>query len=238
MKSAALRHDIERLPTIRKVFRQGNQFICGICRTKHDSEKKCVKCLGQCWLDVLALSPVVQYVFRNKLVFKCRFCCRKYTEEASAQSCADECRGNRDITHKKDMKIYGMPLDQIGKRKFDPQKLLNPLRSQSVSRFNFVRGGQPQMVVPRIGSKTIEADESIPVEADESTEAEMPMEEPKKEVPRRHRSEFKKEWFRKDAKYECGFCHELYFTRLEVEQCFGGHFDEEGLEILADGDEE
>ena len=53
----------------------------------------------------------------------------------------------------------------------------------------------------------------------------------KKDVPLQRKDSFESFWVRKDAKYECRFCHTQFFTRIEVEKCFNDHFDESGIEI-------
>ncbi len=46
----------------------------------------------------------------------------------------------------------------------------------------------------------------------------------------RHKDSFPKQWSRQDAKYQCRYCNKRFYTKQEVEDCFNGHFNEDGYE--------
>lgn len=215
----AVRKDANDLPVVRKVFRQNGEFICGICRQHHDRRENAFKCLDQCWNEVLQSTPVVgTFRGRNK-AFKCRFCCRVYIEEKEAMACAMECIELRKSQHYASMKIAKVPANKFHSRAkyhfVSFQK--GEIKSDYVSRFNLRRKGT---------SSAVQVETHIEEENDSTEETKDTVAPPKKT-----KADYPKPFIRNHAKYECMYCHELYFTKIEVDKCFNGHFDSDGVEI-------
>jgi hypothetical protein len=85
-------------------------------------------------------------------------------------------------------------------------------------------GAPPPKPAPVSTIKQVRADEVI------SVEPTPPQTEVVIADRGRHIGSFSKPWIRKNEKYQCRFCSELYYTRMEVENCFKGHFGEDGYE--------
>ncbi|MBC7661138.1 MAG: hypothetical protein H7249_15680 [Chitinophagaceae bacterium] len=202
-----------RLPLIRKVFRQKDTYICGLCKTNYKTYGDANSCMNQCWFDVHNFYPVVKRK-REKAawVFRCLFCCRDYTSELHAFSCAKRCMGERNVAQLREQLLNEQPL---------------PPPARPVSRLmmltRVIQPPRPRPVAPR---------------KDQQKELPPASEEvfiPKNEVVRgQHKDSFKKHWARKGEKYQCLYCREIWFTKSESEKCFGDHFDEEdGYEKIA-----
>jgi hypothetical protein len=64
----------------------------------------------------------------------------------------------------------------------------------------------------------------------EITDTNLPHDTPELR-PRKTKAAFPKPWVRMGAKYQCSYCRNQSFTKMEAEACFAGHFDAEGFEI-------
>lgn len=219
----------QKVPTIRKIFRRGDgAFICGICRGIHPSTNAAYSCLNQCWQKAMNLYPLVKRKNAEKqVVYRCRFCSRDYDSEQQGLLCAADCklRGNR--LHMVESKILQMPVAPLNR----PRRVFAaPVATQFVAkfklrRFSYKSADQDQQ---KSGQSPAEVAEQEGAKTENANGAKVPA---ANSVERRHRDSYKKEWVRKDAKYECCYCYERYFTRMEVQKCFKGHFDEHGYEI-------
>jgi hypothetical protein len=76
-----------------------------------------------------------------------------------------------------------------------------------------------------------EVEESMENSDEGVSEVEIPDEAAPPPPPRKTKADFPKQWIRMDAKYQCCYCKKLFFTKMETESCFNGHFDENGVEI-------
>lgn len=246
-----------KMPVIRKIFRQGKDYFCGLCHRSHDREDDALFCLNSCWTAVLALPAVIHDEKRKE--FKCRFCSRTFPEEQTALECARDCRDEYRKRHYVDVKLFELPPEEISYRKFELTTVKTKMKRDFVSKIKWKRSSPTEQ-----GAS--ESEENQPVSADVPVDKGQPSEgettpevsatapsetldprdqEPGEEIPdseaassepkRRNKSSFAKTWVRKDAKYQCMCCLQDYFTRIEVEKCFDGHFDEEGKEILDHG---
>lgn len=220
------KHKLGSLPVVRKIFRQGSEYICALCRRCYTNEPEALQCLNRCWTNTISLPPVVQIFKKSKESFKCRYCSRSYDLEKKALDCANDCLGHRKECHRNDIKIYKLPVESIEHHQFSLNVQKVKVETQHISRFK-LRRFEDRDEKPNVTTKNDEAvKESENQSPTESTES-------SNKVIRRHKDEFVKGPFvRKDAKYECNLCHELYFTKIEVEKCFNEHFDEQGLEVL------
>lgn len=77
---------------MRRVLRQGEAYICGICKSRHASPSQANACLHTCWLAVLDRAPwVVEVRAMGKLPYACSYCQRGYSTAEQAHSCAQDC---------------------------------------------------------------------------------------------------------------------------------------------------
>lgn len=208
-----------RLPTIRKIFRNSGQFVCGLCRRNYDDYGEATECLKTCWDQVCISYPLVPRVSGlGRILFRCRFCSRDYKTEKSGMRCAELCRSHRNNKHLKELNLPEKPLLNLPRRDF--KSGVTKLKVNYVSKINFKK---PE------GGNGSEGD-SEPVDQNESVQDSHDIKPPPREVVKRNKADFKKQFIRKGAKYCCQYCMIEYYTKMEVQQCFDGHFDEEGNE--------
>ena len=131
----------DKMPTIRKVFRQGDSFICGICKTKHDRQNKAYECLSKCWQETMKLYPLVKRQF-SKLgpeYYRCRFCCRDYESEAEGLRCVEQCKSQWLRLVKKEQELFDLSDEFV--RSFTIKHSLNaPLKRKTIPRYNLRAG--------------------------------------------------------------------------------------------------
>lgn len=203
------------LPVIRKVICRDDTYICSICRSEYKSKVEANNCLNHCWYDVQNLYPVVLRKLNGRhVVFRCHFCCRDYKDETDALSCARRCQGDRNQLHVHEQLLNDLPIEAPSHR---------PSRIRLVA----MKATPVRTSVP----KEQERDEDQVEEMDEAvSEVDIPADEEAPSAPRKTKADFPKQWIRMDAKYQCCYCKNLFFTKMETEACFNGHFDAEGVE--------
>lgn len=201
------------LPVIRKVICRDETFICSICRSEYHNKVEANNCLNHCWYDVQNLYPVVLRKLNGRhVVFRCHFCCRDYKDESEALACARRCQGDRNQLHVHEQLLNDLPIEAPSHR---PSRLrLVALKAAPAH--------------PLAKPKDVE--HTPTVSEDEESDIEIPSENPDV-APRKSKADFPKQWVRMDAKYQCCYCKKLYFTKMETEACFNGHFDENGREL-------
>ena len=220
-------HTFGDLPTVRSVFRQGDKFICGLCRKNYPTQRHAIGCLNNCWLKIGQMDPTVPVIKRRKLRgHKCRYCSRIYQHLDEATECAFDCRSQRKERHQNDLQMLEMKPEELNKKAFEFQSFTQaPVNTEVFSRVKWTtkeESEEENPQTPETGEEETQETQEEPLEEGEQ----LPVEED----TRQKKSDFQKPVVRKDEKYQCSFCKELYFTKMETEQCFNGHFDEEGFE--------
>jgi transposase-like protein len=80
---------------LKRVLRQGDLFICGVCRKAYREDAKAVQCLAGCLHKYLhgGGAQVVEVPAAGAAKrFRCHICKRVYENKAEAQSCAANCK--------------------------------------------------------------------------------------------------------------------------------------------------
>lgn len=230
-----------RQPTVRRVLKLGGHAVCGLCRCRYKDLADAQHCLLSCWDRVLHSYPLIHRVTgykpttgidSSKSVFRCRFCSRDYYTEQEGLSCARNCL---KIAHDNMTRAHNLPpseLPEKTRRTFgsDEQKV----KIEYISKYNFKRKTpepEPEVVeeldVPNImDSGDPHSHEGYQPKSVEGIEA------PKEE---RNKDFYPKPFLRQNAKYRCAYCLTDFFTKMEVEQCFDSHFDEQGKELDPNG---
>lgn len=104
-------YKVPPLPIFRKLFRKGNRFICGICRSEYSSRLDGNNCLNFCWFELKRLNPVLVYhKLHQGLSFRCQYCARDYNSEEEAKSCASQCEDKRNHLHIHEQLFNDLPL--------------------------------------------------------------------------------------------------------------------------------
>ncbi|MCX6128269.1 MAG: hypothetical protein NTX25_04295 [Proteobacteria bacterium] len=204
------------LPIIRKVICRDEVYVCCICRSDYKSKIEANNCLNQCWFDVQELYPVVVRKLNvRKVVFRCHFCCRDYSDDMEALNCARRCLNAANKQHIKEQLINELPIEAPNRR---------PSRLRLVT-------AKPQAAPPKSKIKA-RSKKASPQNNTTPEDKSAPAVEKTYIEKRRKKSAFPKHWVRADAKYQCKYCNQKFFTKMEVEACFNGHFDQEDFEIL------
>ncbi|MDQ3233151.1 MAG: hypothetical protein M3Q07_15140 [Pseudobdellovibrionaceae bacterium] len=200
------------LPVIRKVICRDDCYICSICRSEYKTKVEANNCLNHCWYDVQTLYPVVLRKLNGRhVVFRCHFCCRDYKDESDALSCARRCQGDRNQLHVHEQLLNDLPLEA-------PTHRPSHIRLVAMKTMAARPVTQPQDHEESLDqAELVESEVEIPNETSE-------------QKPGKTKADFPKTWVRMDAKYQCLYCKKMYFTKMETESCFNGHFDEEGFE--------
>ena len=214
-----------RVPVIRKIFRKGDIFTCGICRSNHNSRVEANHCLNECWFQLRHHYPLIHdKQLGGPLRFKCQFCFRIYDSQNEGLACAQLCMEAHETKHLHEQLTNDLPISTKPRQKF------RLIRVNSAGVKNEDKPTvEPQVVITaqKAPPQAPSADPAAPAVADA---AEAVPSAAKKPDNRRHISYYEKSWIRDGAKYKCCYCGTLHYTRMEVEPCFNGHFDEAGLE--------
>lgn len=77
---------------MRRIIRQEDYFVCGICRSRHSSQAHATSCLAICWRSLLERAPwVVETRGIGRQPYACAYCQRGYPSPEQAHSCAQDC---------------------------------------------------------------------------------------------------------------------------------------------------
>lgn len=215
-------------PVIRKLIRRGDAYMCSICRSEYETALEANNCLNHCWFDLKNFYPVVlRRGLKGRTLFRCHFCCRDYKEEGEALGCARRCLNERNQQHFREQLLNDMPLDAPPKR---PSRLRLAIK-RTPPRKEEATPQQAIAAAPEAPASPSVALSQPPVSTPEPsvTEALSPVPAAPARTGR-HKDSFEKPWVRHDAKYKCNVCLKKYFTKMEADACFTGHFDEEGYE--------
>ena len=235
-----------RIPPLRKVVAQDGAFLCGMCMTSYEQIEDAYACLHHCWHDFLEEMPVVKRRARGGMVYRCRLCGKHYGTEDEGLVCANECLMRSNAIFAEELKIEKMAAQPLSGRRPGRINMAAFLRdTKFVSRWNWRRGvvsdaAETESAPAPVPAPVKVAAANAPVKAAKAAAAapeavSKPVAAVAEEAPavvRRKKSAYKQGWHRANAKYQCDLCHSGYFTRAEVNKCFDGHFDAEGLEIV------
>lgn len=227
-----------RQPTVRRVLKLAGYAVCGLCRRRFSHLSEAQLCLMSCWESVLHSYPLIHRVTGYKpttgidtsqSVFRCRFCSRDYFKEEAGLACARRCL---KLCHDNFTKAHNLPPSQVPekvRRSFvsDEQKV----KVNYVSRFNFKRKEPEAEVIEEPEVPIVDSGDPHSGGGYQLKTLDGP-DKPKEE---RNKGFYPKPFLRQNAKYRCAYCLKDYFTKMEVEQCFDGHFDDQGREIDPDG---
>lgn len=218
----------------------GGYAVCGLCRCRYHAAADAKACLLSCWQQVLHSYPLIHRVTgykpttgidTSRSVFRCRFCSRDFFTEEKGLACARRCL---KLSHDNMTKTHNLPPSEVvvkERRNFANDHL--KVKMDYVSRYNFKRR-QPEVVeqepeevdVPIMDNGDPHSHEGYQPKSLESQE------KPKEE---RNREFYPKPFLRQNAKYRCAYCLTDFFTKMEVEECFDSHFDEQGKELDPNG---
>lgn len=213
-----------KVPIFRKVFKKGHVYTCGICRSDYPTRAEANTCLNYCWYSLKEQYPLVikSDIFQSKK-YRCQLCFREYKTEDAGLECAAICMDLREKVHVQEQLSNDLEITTKPRRRFKLVRVVPQEVQKSPAKDN-----------PTLDEEMDQTEEALPdsiapeQEPNVEPEAAPPPEEPT--IIKRHKSEFDGAWVREGAKYKCRYCSELYYTKMEAEECFNGHFDEEGLE--------
>ncbi len=219
----AERLQLKRAGTIRKVVRVSGRFVCGLCRNLYDHPSDAHECLSACWEETLAMDPVVVRRDRNRLLLRCLFCARDYDNRAAVLRCADECKRQKLRKAMAESKLIGPELHKTSRR---PVRKLRPVlvpvvplkkktKIATIANKNAQSTDGPEELVPTADAYERPV-ETVDIAKELSKEKSKPSDTGKKKKP----SDI---FYRDQANYVCTVCHEKYFTKVEVSNCYDSH---------------
>ena len=214
----------KRAGTIRRVVRVSGRFVCGLCRNLYEHPSDAHDCLSSCWEETLAMDPVVVKRDRGRLLLRCLFCARDYDNRSAVLRCADECKRQKLRKAMAESKIIG-PESFVTNRR--PIRKLRPVIVPIV----------PVKKKLKIAKVTLEKVQAVADHSEELVTTADANERPveagdvaavlAKDAPQNAETSKKKKpsevFYRDQAKYVCTVCHEKYFTKLEVSNCYDSH---------------
>ncbi|NRA63708.1 MAG: hypothetical protein HRU19_04450 [Pseudobacteriovorax sp.] len=222
-----------RVPVIRKIFRKGDSFTCGICRTNHNSREEANNCLNHCWFQLRHHYPLlIKQRPEGSHYFRCQFCFRNYDTEKEGLDCAHRCIEYHEQRHFFEQLTNDLPIATKPKKQFRLVRIAPNITGKKPS--NDINPDPEDPPVSVEGQTPEEKNDNFDLLPNEALEENNDL--PKEVVDnRKHIDSYKKHWIRDGAKYKCCYCGELHYTRMDVEPCFKSHFDEEGWELKENG---
>jgi hypothetical protein len=211
---------------MRRVFRQGAKYICGICRQSHPVIEDANTCLEDCWEAVLDGPPWTFVKRMGRIECACIYCQRSYPNAMDAIDCAEDCCAKmsissldgRDLAPKRKKRTFSKP-------NFKPQV-----------NFPFkIPGKENALLDARSEAERIAAEEAARANVTVAPSTETDEEKNAKALKLKRSSGKKddaaggpkkdrtKKFDRVGAKYSCLICQKKYFERAEVEKCFDSH---------------
>lgn len=210
---------------MRRVFRQGAKYICGICRIPHNVIEDANSCLEKCWEAVLNGPPWTFVKRMGRIECACIYCQRSYPSAIDAIECAEDCCAKMsissldgtDLAPKKTKRTFAKP-------NFKPQV-----------NFPFKIPGKPNAHLDaKSEAERLAAEEAaraqVTVASGSDAEDEKNGKNAKSKRPNgkedeaaRAKRDRTKKFERVGAKYSCLICQKKYFERAEVEKCFDSH---------------
>jgi hypothetical protein len=204
---------------VRKVLLADDGFVCGICRSSYESAPEAQRCLKVCTVEMMSNMIVERARHHGKLMYKCGCCRRLYEARETAENCLKDCRSGF-----------------VGKNSIDEvEGVEKRLRIAKTKPYQSQPKPQKIKLIPpyRLRKMVSEADIDAEIAAAEArgegggaggadgTPA------AKMEPVLRRKADLKDKFIRQGAQYQCAYCMQLYYTKVEVQSCFEAHPDEE-----------
>ena len=209
---------------IRKVLHINGTYTCTLCKSKYNNRDEALECLSHCWREIKdQYPPVKRRVHGIGEVFRCRICCRDYILEEKGLACAEDCIAKNTKKQHMEQDLNDLPID------LPPRPTLKLPEVQKINykppvKSMFKKNPKEKEESPPEDLTTPESIEEAPPAEGEATPEEKP-------DHRKEKSYWKKQWIRKNEKYQCSYCKELHYTRVEAQACFDKHFGEDGKEL-------
>ncbi len=225
----AVKSLLNKAGPIRRVIHRGDQHICGICLSPHDSMEPALQCLVDCFAEFLELDPVVLRRRGLKFNYRCRFCARDYLSYTEAQSCSSNCKTEHEQLFRSELSQLGMLPPPVKRQR--RAKAVMVAVSQDVrawKRHGETNDTAHESDTPPPDAEPINADVPSPptpppAPADEMEPVVLGDEDEKTKAPKEKKVKPSEIYTRQGAKYECTVCKERYFTAEEVTKCWESH---------------
>ena len=220
-----------RLPLVRKVFRQGEKYICGLCKTDYHDYGTANSCMNQCWFDIHHFYPVVKRKRSAKAwVFRCLFCCRDYTDEVVAYNCAQRCVGIKNTAQLREQLLSELPLPPPSRsvsRLLVMTKIEAPQeRAKPTPAPKAIKGHEP---TPATIGPALEGPSAVPPITLSDASA-LDLEVEVKIFRGMHKDSYTKQVDLKGEKFQCEYCHDTHVKKGAAQSCFENHFNKDGFE--------
>ena len=210
-------------PVIRKVLHMNGTYTCTLCKSRYDNRDEALECLSHCWREIKDQYPLVRRRVQGiGEVYRCRICCRDYILEEKGMACAQDCIEKNTKKQHLEQDLNDLPID------LPPRPTL---KLPDVKRINYKPPVQSMFKKDPKKEKEASNEEAPPVETTEEQGASEEAAPEEKPDNRKEKTYWKKQWIRKNEKYQCSYCKELYYTRVEAQACFDKNFGEDGKEL-------
>lgn len=240
----ALKHPISLTPEraakttelhLPRIMAVEGYYACGLCHRCHQTMGAAEACLKTCVAKEPPRIPV--RVRGERQLALCPVCAKGYGSEQDALLCLERCLESSDGLSTP-VKEHGL---RILAQARSPERFrgtghshrplrtfVNQLPSAPPSRSAAPASTSPVSSVPRALDHGFDEEEPhhAPEKAPKPAPAATPIQQPMVEEKRTD-GPFRKlgqpAFIRADARYECTCCHERYFTKMEVDNCFNSH---------------
>lgn len=210
---------------VRRIFRVGQDFVCGICRVKHKHVEKANKCLEKCWRIIQFGTPFIAFKRLGKIEFACVYCMRAYANVSEAKACAEDCVSHLNLTSMPEQPEQD---HKPAPKKTTPKPIAKPTpivdlntqkpRSEESIAVKNVATAAPKLVV----TKPVELEEIEP-ETISVSSSKKSTEEDEAEKAEKAARDRTVRFERQGSKYVCVKCKSKFFTREDVEACYNAH---------------
>ncbi len=178
---------------VRRVIKQGSQYLCGLCARRYPDQAEAETCLSNCSRRFFSQEVTTTAAPEAKAKrYRCSFCKRVYDSAPSAKDCAKACRQNiqkkmtaetsirTGDTSADKLKLMAQYAEESGEVKgggWTTPDVLPDLQSMATQRAALGPGSSSPRPAPRAGGKT----------------------------------------------YTCEECHEVYSSPYEAQDCYASH---------------
>lgn len=214
---------------VRILFRRGDHYYCGVCRSAYEDEHQACTCLSKCVMGLVQKEPIKKLTLRNgKIKYRCALCLRQYNDKLAAAHCFYECRQDPAVLIKCEYRVSvkkgnspvlvpkilnGIKLDMSAEDAKVYAQGLRLKKAAANDKESGAGGSNVSGVNPDKGGSGLN-----------TTLIEKGAIPPR---PERFTQKLKEKTLRDGSRYTCAVCAEKYFTKMEASNCFESHAAEE-----------
>ena len=121
---------------LHRVIKQGQHWLCGVCRSAHDYRDEAHDCMSVCWSRIKEEYPLTyRRVLGQGCFYRCRFCSRDYKTEEKGLKCAKDCKNKISLMIEEEVKISQSSSSGNRKKSIPKGMNINKLRSKLIPKY-------------------------------------------------------------------------------------------------------